>query len=65
MRVTPSIPAPIALEVLKGLIAYQMPVGVWWLSVTFGALRPESHGFKFHSSSYAGTLGKSFTHSCL
>ena len=31
----------------------------------FGALRPEGRMFKSHSSHHAGTLGKSFTHSCL
>jgi len=29
------------------------------------AYRPEDHGFKSRSSCHVGTLGKSFTHSCL
>ena len=37
----------------------------WWLSMIFGALRPEGRWFESHSSCHVGTLGKSFTHSCL
>jgi len=33
--------------------------------VKFSAFRPEGHRFKFHYSSHVGTLGKSFTLSCL
>ena len=39
--------------------------GSWWLSGKFVALRPEDRRFESHSSRHIGTLGKSFTHSCL
>ena len=39
--------------------------GAWWLSGKFGGLRPEDLKFESHSSCHVGTLGKSFTHSCL
>src|SRR6218665_345366 len=39
--------------------------GAWWLSSKCSAFRPEGRRFKSHSGRYVGTLGKSFTHSCL
>ena len=39
--------------------------GEWYLSGKFGALCPEGHRFESHSGRHVGTLGKSFTHSCL
>src|SRR6218665_2000888 len=38
---------------------------VWWFSGRFGALRPEDPWFESHSIRQVGTLGKSFTLSCL
>ena len=40
-------------------------LSAWWLSGKFGALRPEGRNFESHSSRHVGTLGKSFTRSCL
>ncbi len=40
-------------------------VGAWWLIGRFDAFRPKSRGFESRSSRHVGTLGKSFTHSCL
>ena len=37
--------------------------GAWWLIGKFGALRLE--GRRLHSSRHVGTLGKSFTYSCI
>src|SRR6218665_1616411 len=37
----------------------------WWLGGKFGVFRPEGFRFESHSSRHEGTLGKSFTHSCL
>ena len=37
----------------------------WWLSGEFWAVRPEGRRFESHSSRHVGTLGKSFTLSCL
>ena|SRR6218665_1642599 len=37
----------------------------WWRSGKFGVLHPQGHRFKPHSSRHVGTLGKSFTRSCL
>ena len=40
----------------------------WWLSGKFGSVRPEGRRFESHSSRqsrHVGTLGKSFTRSCL
>ena len=39
--------------------------GAWWVCGKFGALHPEGRRFVSHSSRLVGTLGKSFTHSCL
>ena len=39
--------------------------GVWWLSGKFDAFRPEGRMFEFHYSRRVGTLGKSFTRTCL
>ena len=39
--------------------------GSSWLSGKFGALCPEGLMFEFHSRRHVGTLGKSFTYSCL
>src|SRR6218665_1050226 len=39
--------------------------GAWWLSGRFDALPPEGRRFESHSSRHVGTLGKSFTRSCL
>jgi len=39
--------------------------GAWWRSGRVDAFRPKDHGFDFRSSRHVGTLGKSFTHSCL
>ena len=39
--------------------------GAWWLSGRFGALRPDGRRFESHSSHHVGTLGKSFTYSCM
>src|SRR6218665_3103351 len=36
-----------------------------WFSGTFGALRPEGRRFESYSMRHVGTLGISFTHSCL
>jgi len=38
---------------------------VWRLIGRFGTFRPKGHGFESHSSRHVGTLGKSFTRSCL
>ena len=37
----------------------------WWLSGRFGALRSEGRRFESRSSRHVGTLGRSFTRSCL
>ena len=39
--------------------------GTWWRFGRVDASRPEGRGFESHSSRHVGTLGKSFTHSCL
>src|SRR6218665_253388 len=39
--------------------------GEWWLSGKFSALHPQGRRFEPHSSHHIGTLGKSFSHSCL
>ena len=39
--------------------------GAWWLIGRFITFRPKGRGFKSHSSRRVGTLGKSFTRSCL
>ena len=52
-----------------GIIVYCLPsfiverVGLVVNSIS--ALHPEGLWFESHSSQYLGTLGKSFTHSCL
>jgi len=50
---------------LDAMLPMLLICGAWWLSCRFGALRPEGHRFESHSSRHIGTLGKSFTHSCL
>ena len=42
-----------------------IPCWAWWLSGRFGALCPEGRRFESHCSRHIGTLGKSFTRSCL
>ena len=39
--------------------------GVWWLNGKFDALLQEGRSFESHFSRHVGTLGKSFTRSCL
>ena len=39
--------------------------GEWWLIGRFDAFRPKGRGFESRSSRHVGTLGKSFTRSCL
>ena len=39
--------------------------GVWWLIGRFVAFRPKGREFESRSSRHVGTLGKSFTRSCL
>src|SRR6218665_1823858 len=39
--------------------------GAWWLIGRFVAFRPKGRGFESRSSRHTGTLGKSFTRSCL
>ena len=39
--------------------------GAWWLIGRFVAFHPKGRGFESHSSRHVGTLGKSFTRSCL
>ena len=46
-------------------IRMQVKVGRVWRIGRVGAFRPKGHGFDSCSSRYVGTLGKSFTHSCL
>src|SRR6218665_65238 len=51
-----------------GLSALSDPcerLGAWSLSFKFGAFHPHGHRFEPHSSRHVGTLGKSFTRSCL
>ena len=55
-----SIPA--IHQVLREYIEYY---GAWWLGGMFDALGPEGHRFESQSSHHIGTLGKSFTLSCL
>ena len=38
---------------------------VYLVVVQFGGLRPEGRTFESHSSHHVGTIGKSFTRSCL
>ena len=40
-------------------------IGAWWLSGKFDVLRPKGSRFEYHSSRHVGTLGKSFTRTCL
>ena len=40
-------------------------IGAWWLSDKFGALRLQGRRFEPNSNRHVGTLGKSFTCSCL
>ena len=40
-------------------------VGRVWRIGRVDAFRPKGHGFDSRSSRHVGTLGKSFTHSCL
>src|SRR6218665_2400169 len=37
----------------------------WWVIGRFGVFRAKAHGFEFRSGRHVGTLGKSFTRSCL
>ena len=39
--------------------------GAWWLIGRLDAFRLKGRGFESRSSRHMGTLGKSFTHSCL
>src|SRR6218665_2190476 len=39
--------------------------GAWWLIGRFDAFRQKGRGFESHFSRPVGTLGKSFTRSCL
>src|SRR6218665_750612 len=39
--------------------------GARWLNGKFSAVGPEGHRFESRSGRYVGTLGKSFTQSCL
>ena len=41
------------------------PVGRGWCIGRVDDLRPKGNGFDSRSSPHVGTLGKSFTHSCL
>src|SRR6218665_147597 len=54
-----------SLTTKEFLVTYWYPVGAWWRFGRVDAFRPNGHGFDFHSSCHVGTLGKSFTHSCL
>ena|SRR6218665_145321 len=53
-----------ALKVLRLYIAFNI-YGRGGSLVVFGALGAEGRWFEFHSSRHVGTLGKSFTRSCL
>src|SRR6218665_276301 len=54
------------LNYFSALVMFMRSVyGVWWLSIKLGALHPQGHMFEPHSGCYVGTLGKSFTRSCL
>jgi len=59
-----AIPYPDLLH-FTTLPFFHMICGTWYLSGKFGALRPQGRSFESHSSLHVGTLGKSFTHSCL
>ena len=39
--------------------------GAWWLIGRFEAFRPKGRGFEYRCSRHVGSLGKSFTRSCL
>src|SRR6218665_1915270 len=39
--------------------------GTWWLIGRIDAFRPKRRELESRSSRHVGTLGKSFTHSCL
>src|SRR6218665_468852 len=39
--------------------------GAWWRFGRVNACRPEGRGLESRSRHHVGTLGKSFTHSCL
>ena len=52
-------------SVLRCQLMCKCRVGVWWLFGRFIAFRLRSHRFKSCSSCLIGTLGKSFTSSCL
>src|SRR6218665_381169 len=41
------------------------PLDVWWLGGRICAWRPQGRRLESHSSRHVGTLGKSFTRSCL
>ena len=42
-----------------------LPCGAWWHIGRADAFPPEGRGFESRSSRHIGTLGKSFTYSCL
>src|SRR6218665_2528417 len=46
-------------------VLMHVPFGAWWLIGRYVAFRPKGRGFESCSSRNVGTLGKSFTHSCL
>ena len=46
-------------------IVYLYYCGVGWLFGRFVAFRVKGHGFEYRSNRHIGTLGKSFTRSCL
>src|SRR6218665_245229 len=47
------------------IMCWVMTCGDWWLIGRFGAFCPKDRGFESLFSRHVGTLGKSFTHSCL
>ena len=47
------------------VVTLKVKVGRVWRIGRVDAFRPRGHGFDSRSSRHVGTLGKSFTHSCL
>ena len=47
------------------IFAQRLPMRRVWRIGRVDAFRPKGHGFDSSSSRHVGTLGKSFTHSCL
>ena len=50
---------------ISSFLAIALPCGTWWRLGCVDSFQPDGRGFDSRSSRHVGTLGKSFTYSCM